>query len=155
MCANTPTMAIFKPPSWHHWPWSWEGLCAFCSHEAVLPNSSNRWSQCKYRIFVMFLFSPKQSSASPLQKFQIIKDGKQKQCGCSQSQKEEPISEDQFYKGAPFWSGDWLSPPGNSLYLSPVMQPPWHRHQLLMPQHDLIIPSCWGWGGRQYCCRAG
>ena len=138
LCASTPPRTDFKPPSWRHWPWHWEVTCTFCSPEPGLANSRHGWNQRSYRLFVPLCFS--QSNQNSFHSnISSYRRQREKQCHCPWSQEGGPISEDLFYEGGPFWSGEQPSAPENSLYLSPVAQPQWHRHWMLMPQRGMTI----------------
>ena len=134
--ANTPARIDHKPPSQHHWPWSWELTCTFCSCEPGLASSSCGWNQCNDGLFLTF---PKAIKHLPLKNSKLSKTESNTMLLFLKSAGRVYFWRP-FLKRGPSWSGEQPSAPDNSLYLSLVAQPQWCGHWVVMP--SMAWPSC-------------
>ena len=134
--ANTPSRIDHKPPSRHHWPWSWELTHTFCSCEPGLASSSSGWNQCNDGLFLTF---PKAIKHLPLKNSKLSKTESNTMLLFLKSAGRVYFWRP-FFKRGPSWSGEQPSAPDNSLYLSLVVQPQWCRHWVVMP--SMAWPSC-------------
>lgn len=138
--ANSPALADFKPPSWRHWPWSWEEMCP---GEPVLATPAMDETGA-IQAFCNSLFFLKPSSAL------------QSNLANYPRQWTKPVRMGLFLKTTSKRGTilEWWAGISSQEFLGSFTsnQPLWYRHQIPIPQCGILLVC--NQGGGQYF-RAG